>query len=207
MNFKKVDRKRLIFVLAAVAAMGLCIYFLDMCNFGTDPYTVFNLGMAGKLKISLGNWQAGLNAALLAFVFFWGRNMIGWGTLANMLLVGYSYDFFKYINSMWIPEDLFDSMPVRVAVAIPVLVLFIFAAAVYMSCDLGTSPYDAIPFILSEKIKKIPFKYIRMCYDIIFVTVGFLLGSTVGIVTIIMAFALGPVIAWVRCNIIEKFLV
>lgn len=206
MKFKNVDRKRLVLVISAVIMMGFCLSFLNKCNFGTDPCTVFNLGVASKIGWSLGNWQAALNSILLIFVFFTGRNMIGWGTLANMFLVGYSFDFFSFINSKWMPEDMFDSMLVRVLVAIPVLAVFIFVAAVYMSCDLGTAPYDAIPFILSTKTKKLSFKIIRMCYDIIFTLGGFLLGSTIGAVTIIMAFALGPVIAWVKTNIIEKYL-
>lgn len=207
MNFFKVDKKRLVMVIAAVITMGFCLSFLNKCNFGTDPCTVFNLGVSGRLGISLGNWQAGLNSVLLIFIFFTGRSMIGWGTLANMFLVGYSFDFFTWINSKWMPENMFDSMTVRIIIAIPALAVFIFVAAIYMSCDLGTAPYDAIPFILSKRTDRISFKTIRMCYDMVFVMGGFLLGSTIGVVTIIMAFSLGPVIAWVRSNVIEKYLI
>ena len=67
-----------------------------------------------------------------------------------------------------------------------------------MSAGLGSSPYDALPFIISERCNKLSFKAIRMLWDIAFMVGGFLLGGDVGIVTIAVAFFLGPVIAWIQ---------
>lgn len=206
MRFRHVDKKRLFLVVLAVVVMGFCLTFLNQVNMGTDPCTVFNLGVSGKLGMSLGNWQALLNTLLLVVIYFSGREMIGWGTLANMFLVGYSYDFFSFLNRKWMWEGMFDSLLVRSLVVIPTLLVFIFAVAIYIACDLGTSPYDAIPIILAKKSARLPFKAIRIIYDIVFATVGFLLGSKVGVVTLVMAFALGPVITWVRVHVIEKLL-
>lgn len=207
MKFRNVDKRRLIIVVCAVIMMGLALSFLNRTNFGTDPCTMFNLGMSRLLGISLGTWQALFNSFLFIFVFIFARNQIGWGTLANMFLVGYSFDFFTWLNNKWITEGMFDSLAVRILVMIPSLALFIIAASAYMGASLGTSPYDAISYILADKIKKVPFKVVRICYDLVVCAAGWALGSTLGIVTVIMSFALGPVITWMTNNVIDRYLI
>ncbi len=207
MKFRNVDKRRLIIVVCAVIMMGLALSFLNRTNFGTDPCTMFNLGMSRLLGISLGTWQAIFNSFLFIFVFIFARNQIGWGTLANMFLVGYSFDFFTWLNNKWITEGMFDSLAVRILVMIPSLALFIIAASAYMGASLGTSPYDAISYILADKIKKVPFKVVRICYDLVVCAAGWALGSTLGIVTVIMSFALGPVITWMTNNVIDRYLI
>lgn len=193
-------------MIIAVIMMGLALSFLDRASLGTDPYTMFNLGMSEKLGMSLGNWQAILNCVLFVLVIIFAREQIGWGTVANMLLVGYSFDFFSWLNGKWIPAGAFDSMAVRILVMIPALFVFIVAASAYMAASLGTSPYDAISFILADRIKKVPFRVVRIAYDLAVCLAGWALGSTLGVVTVIMSFALGPVITWMKENVIEKYL-
>ncbi len=206
MQFTKVDVRKLVLVVIAVIIMGFSLSFLNQTNFGTDPFTVMNLGIAAKVGLSLGNTQAIFNCALLLIVFLFDRSQIGWGTIANMFLVGYSFDFFTGLNGLWIPQEIYQNMAGRVLVMIPSLLIFILAAATYMAVQLGTSPYDAPPFIISTKLPKISFRMIRIVWDVLACVVGMLLDSKVGVVTIVMAFALGPVITWVRKNIIEKYL-
>lgn len=206
MKFRNVDKKRLVLVVCAVIIMGLALSFLDRTRLGTDPYTMFNLGMSARLGISLGTWQALLNLFLFIFVFIFARDQIGWGTVANMLLVGYSFDFFSWINSMWIPDNFFDTWPARILVMIPALFVFVVAASAYMAAALGTSPYDAIAYILADKFNKVPFRVVRICWDVSMCLAGWALGSTLGIVTVLMAFALGPVITLMKEKVIDKYL-
>lgn len=207
MKFLHVDKKKLVIVVISVIMMGFATTYLNLCDFGTDPYTCMNLGISDIIGWSLGTWQALLNCLLLIIIFIFERNQIGWGTLANMFLVGFSFDFFSWLNAKIVPVAVFDSMTVRIAVVIPALILFVFAAACYMAVQLGTAPYDALSFLIYDKIKKVPFKVVRIIYDVFFALVGLLLGQTVGFVTVIMAFCLGPAVSWVRNNIVEKYLV
>ena len=205
MKFLHVNKKQLALVVISVIIMGFCISFLNEVNLGTDPCTMFNLGMAAKLGISLGNWQALFNCVLVVFVWFLAKEQIGWGTLVSMFLVGYSYDFFTWLNGFWVPADFFDSMLHRVVVAVPILVLFILAVSVYVALQLGTSPYDAMPYVLDKlNNNKIPFKVLRIGWDLGVCIIGILLGSKAGVVTFIMAFAFGPTISWIQVNVIAK---
>lgn len=190
--------KRLIIVILAVITMGFALSFLVLVNMGTDPCTSMNLAISAKIGWSLGNWQAFFNIILFLIVISLGCNNIGFGTIANMFLVGYSLDFFSWIWSIILPSGLFSSMVVRVAVLIPALVIFIFAAAFYMSVDLGTAPYDAIAFVIHSKLKnRISFRFLRMGYDITVVIIGCCFGAKIGIVTILMAFLIGPTVTFV----------
>lgn len=205
MQFRNVDKKKLILVVLSVIVMGFSLSFLNKTNLGTDPCTMFNLGISSKLGVSLGTWQALFNCVLFLLVLVFDRSQIGWGTLANMFLVGYSFDFFTWLNGHWIPDMVYEGMAARILITIPALCIFIAAASTYMAVQLGTSPYDALPFILAARMKKVPFKLIRITWDIMICVTGWLLGSTLGIVSVIMAFALGPVISWVQKKLVVLF--
>ena len=206
MKFRNVSKKELFWLLLSVIILGFCLSFLDKTSFGTDPCTTFNLGISKSLGLSLGNWQALFNSFLFLFVFLFGRDQIGWGTLANMFVVGYSYDFFSWINGMLLPADLFDTMLNRLLITIPILALFIIAVAIYISIEQGIAPYDAIPNMISKKLVNIPFKLIRMGWDISITILGVLLGEKIGLITIIMAFTIGPTISFVDKHIVSKLI-
>ncbi|MEE1258276.1 MAG: hypothetical protein UHN47_17440 [Lachnospiraceae bacterium] len=206
MKFRNVSKKELFWLLLSVIILGFCLSFLDKTSFGTDPCTTFNLGISKSLGLSLGNWQALFNSFLFLFVFLFGRDQIGWGTLANMFVVGYSYDFFSWINGMLLPADLFDTMLNRLLITIPILALFIIAVAIYISIEQGIAPYDAIPNMISKKLVNIPFKLIRMGWDISITILGILLGEKIGLITIIMAFTIGPAISFVDKHIVSKLI-
>lgn len=202
---KKHFGTRLIAVVIAVIVMGFALSLLLLVDMGTDPCTLMNTSIAAKIGMSLGNWQALLNIILLILVILFGGRNIGFGTLANMFLVGYSIDFFSYLWRMVLPEDLFVSMMVRILVLIPALTVFVLAAAVYMDVDMGTAPYDAIPIIISNHLKRVSFRTVRMIFDFSVIGIGVLLGGKLGIVTILMALTLGPVISWVGNKMNEKW--
>lgn len=188
---------RLILVNVAVIVMGFCLSLLLLVDLGTDPCTCLNRVIASLLHMSIGNWQALLNCILFVFVILWGPENIGFGTIANMFLVGYSLDFFSMIWAKVFPADLFASWSVRIIVLILSLTVFVFAAALYMDVKLGTAPYDAIPFMIYSRQHKLSFRVIRIIFDYSVIVLAFLLGSKVGIVTILMGFSLGPVITYV----------
>ena len=167
--------------------------FADM---GTDPCSMMSKAISAKIGMSFGNWQALMNTVLLVLVVIFGGRNLGFGTLANMFLIGYFVDFFTWIWNRVLPADFFTALPVRIAVLIPSVILFILAATLYMDVDMGTAPYDAIPIIISGHLPKVPFKVIRIAFDFSVTMIGFSFGGKIGAMTVIMILALGPVIQW-----------
>ena len=199
-NFTHADhlRIRLPLVLLGVLIMSFSLSWLILVDWGTDPFTAMNLAISARLGMSLGNWQAIFNTLLFLIVILCGGTDIGYGTLANMILIGYLVDFFSWLWGKLLPFNPFmDNLPLRIAGMIAGVVVFVFAAALYMDGGLGVSPYDAIPFILGRRFPKIPMRPLRICYDLAACTITLLFGGAVHPATLLMALLLGPIIVFV----------
>lgn len=192
--------KRALLTLVSVLFMGISLSVLKLLDLGMDSFTYMNVSIANRAGWSLGNWQLCLNIVMFIPVILWGRKHLGIGTIFNMVLVGYTVDFCTWIWELVDLKAMLDGQVVRYIVMLPVLVVFIFAAAVYMSTDLGTAPFDALPMMISEKISKVSFKVIRFIWDLTAVAIGFVLSGKVPVVTILMVVFLGQTIAFVRKN-------
>lgn len=189
--------RRLVVLLLSVTIMGACVSVLDRIQFGTDPASVLNLGVVSHLNMSFGTYQMLFYGALMLVVIAMRQwEFVGLGSIANMVLVGYSKDLFDFIfSSLNILNRGAMSMAERIGYLVPTLLVFMVAVAFYMVVELGSGPYDAIPQIIAKYCKKIPYAAIRMIYDLSAIAIGWLLGSTVGVVSIVTGFFLGPIIA------------
>ncbi len=185
--------RRIAALLAAVSAMGLCVAVFRIIEFGTDPCSTVSLGISGLTGISFGTCQLALNTVLMLLVIRYDISQIGIGTLANMVLVGYIADAFMWVFG-FIPGLFTLGMAGRILLFIPAIILFMIAVSFYMVVDLGSAPYDALPVIISANMKKGAYRRVRMIWDVSALTIGFVLGSTIGVVTIVTSFCLGPMI-------------
>lgn len=186
--------RRLAALFAALTMMGFGVAVFRIINFGTDPCSTMSLGISRVTGISFGTCQMALNAILLVLVVRYDITEIGIGTVANMVLVGYIADFFMWVFS-FIPALHALGMAGRIALFIPTMALFLFAVSIYMVVDMGRAPYDALPVIIAARMKKGSFKRVRMTWDIAAMTIGYILGSTVGLTTVVTGFCLGPAIS------------
>lgn len=187
--------RRMAVLLFSVTMMGVCVAVFDQIGFGTDPCTVLNLGVSRRIGWPFGHYQLMINAVMLALILALGEwRRIGLGTLANMSLVGYAAD-----ATMWLLNHTHpltgESLAVRLIAFVPTMALFLVAVAFYIVTDLGVSPYDALPQIIAARQKRLPFAAVRVLWDLSAMTLGWLVGGTVGLVTIVTGFFLGPVIA------------
>lgn len=191
--------KRVIIVVIACSFMALSASWLTLVDLGTDTYTNMNLAISDKIGWSFGNWQTLLNVVLFIIVLILGDSKnFGFGTLANMFLIGYEVDFFNKLWDAILPAGLFDTLQNRILLMIPGLIIFVIAAAVYMDVELGTSPCDAISFIVKTKwLKNVSFKVIRMTYDFSLIVIAFLIGGRIYPITVIMALTLGSTVEYV----------
>ncbi len=207
-EYIKTKWKRILRMFIAVCLMGFGVAVLRLTPFGPDPCSAFNYSMAAVFGLSFGTYQLTLNVILFIILLFIDRSLFGPGTIGNMVMVGYSADFTTWLIGKIFGEVKLESLGSQVAVMIPALIIFVFAAAVYMTSELGTSPYDALSFFIHKKLcdksgKKIPFQVVRIFYDlavtIAAIVVCYLkkMPSTVGLVTVVMVFTLGPAVDFV----------
>ncbi len=202
--FTKETGKRIILMLVGVFFMGVGVQFLNRTNLGPDPFSALNYGLSAKTGLTFGTFQLLFNAVLFILVLFKDRKLFGLGTIGNMVIVGYSADFTGWVVDKlgFFPSAEELTVGMKFGIMIPTLILFLFAAALYMNCGLGTSPYDALPLLLHRAVEKtakktVPYKFVRMSYDGIATVAAFLVDGTVGVVTVLMVFTLGPCVDFV----------
>lgn len=203
MSFKitKESLRGFLLMLLSVCFMGFSLSLLVLTNLGTDPCSAMNYGISSHLGISFGTYQVLMNLVLLIIVLLCKRSLIGWGTLGNMIIVGYTADFFSWFWHQVCHIPAYLPLQIRLAILIPGLFLFVISAACYMHSGQGMAPYDAIPFILSEKLeektRKNPFRIVRLCQDLLCTLIGVATGGTAGLMTFLMVLTLGPVVQFV----------
>lgn len=184
----------------SLIVIGICVAVFKTVGFGTDPCSTFTLGVSARTGISFGTCQLAFNLLMFLPVIRLDLSRIGVGTVANMVGVGYMADFTMWLMSPHIPPEGL-SIVVRIALFAVSMAAFLIAAAFYMVVDLGVAPYDAIPQLIAAHTSRLSARAIRMLWDISILSLGFLLGSTVGLTTLITGFCLGPAIAFVSSRV------
>ena len=116
----------------------------ESMNMGLDPFTALNRGASTLLGFSLGNYQLVVNLLILAVVFFMQRSLIGWGTIYNMILVGYQVDFFTSMFENYFTADEIG-LAFRIIITVIAILIFAMGVSMYMDTELGVSPYDESP--------------------------------------------------------------
>ena len=195
------DIKRILICFVAVFGMGFFLSFLMLCNLGTDPCSFMNKAVSLRIGMMFGTWQLIMNAVMLLIVIFFDRSNLGFGTIFNMVLVGYYVDFFDWLWGKVIPARVFTDAATRWPIFLVALLCFIISAAVYINSDMGVSPYDALPKIITDKVTKrfpkVPKMLLRMAWDFSAIVVGILVGGKPVIGIVLMAIFLGPAISLV----------
>ena len=120
--------------------------------------------------------------------------MIGIGTIANMVLIGYISDLCRMLEAEYLPAMLFTAQPYRTLTFSIALLLFLISVALYMNADMGLAPFDSIPQMVASS-SRLPFFIIRMLWDFIIILIGVAAGGNLTIGTVILAFTIGPAVS------------
>ena len=204
-SFKRPRMGRRLTVLAvSLTAIGVCVAVFKTVGFGTDPSSTFVLGVSGRTGVSFGTCQLIFNLIMFLPVIRFDLSRIGIGTIGNMVGIGYIADFCMRLIEAHTPTEGF-SMAARILMFTVSMVGFLIAASFYMVVDMGVAPYDAIPQLISARTDRLSARVVRMIWDVLILSIGFLLGSTVGLTTLITGFCLGPAIAFVSSRVKNWF--
>ena len=84
-----------------------------------------------------------------------------------------------------------DSLPIRIGLAALGVVLMPLSIAVYIGVRLGPGPRDGVMTALVRRTGR-SIRLVRTCIEVVVALAGFLLGGTVGVVTIILVLVIGP---------------
>ena len=194
-GFNRHFKQRFLIMIVGVFLTGFNLALLILSDFGADPYGLACLGLSQKTHIMFGTVELLGNLIMLLPVLLTQPRRINVGSVANMVLVGYISDFFRWLWGRVLPASAFTYLPSRIGIFTIGLIGFVLGIALYVNADMGTSPYDSLPLIFMDGLSKtrIPHFLIRMAWDFAFIILGMILMRGFYVATILMGLLLGPV--------------
>lgn len=176
-----------------IAHLGVTLFLLS--GMGTDTFTVFIQGLAVRTGFSIGTCHVAVLILLMVVMLITTKGYVKPGTVVCAFCGGWIIDLFLWLLGGRLNEA--SPLPVRIVMMLLGCVILSFGMSVVIKSNSGTGPNDLIAMILSDKLNrrwKISFRWVRIGCDLFFVILGFFLGGTVGIGTIIAALLTGPVV-------------
>lgn len=163
---------------------GVSLAMMVRGQLGLAPWDVLHMGIARYLPMTFG--QA---VVVTSFVVLLGwiplRELPGVGTVANALVVGFAAD--GTLALLDAPQGVGS----RVGLMLGGVLLCGWASALYIGAQLGRGPRDGLMTGLSRRTGR-SLRLVRTAIEITALAAGLLLGGTVGLGTVLYAFALGP---------------
>jgi uncharacterized membrane protein YczE len=172
-------------------AVGLTLYGVSMAmmlraGLGLDPWDVFHYGIAQHLSVSFGTVVI-IVGALVLLLWVPLRQWPGLGTIANVFVIGIATDL--TLSVLAAPTTVLP----RVALLLGGIVLNGLAGALYIGSQFGPGPRDGLMTGLVRRTGR-SFRLVRTSIELTVLAVGFALGGTVGVGTILYAVLIGPAV-------------
>jgi uncharacterized membrane protein YczE len=171
--------------------IGLVLYGLAgalqvRSGLGLDPWDVFHQGLANHLGLAIGTLVIIVGATvLLAWIPL--RQRPGLGTLSNVVLIGVSMN----ASLMWLPRV--HLLGWRITDMLAGVLLCAVATGMYIGANLGPGPRDGLMTGLARRTGR-SIRLTRTSLELTVLAVGWLLGGTVGVGTVVFALGIGPLV-------------
>lgn len=178
--------RRLAQLYAGLVLYGVSMALMVRSSLGVMPWDVLHQGLSRRLGWSLGSVTIVVGAlVLLAWIPL--RERPGLGTLSNVVVVGLAVD--AVLAVLPAPGELAG----RAAFAAAGILLNGVATAAYIGVRLGPGPRDGLMTGLVRRTGG-PLGPIRTAIEVTVVLTGWLLGGTLGVVTVLYALSIGPLV-------------
>jgi len=162
---------------------GVSVVLLLRADLGLDPWNVLHQGIAKQAGLSLGTVIIATSVVVLAL---WVplRQRPGVGTIANAVLVGIFTDLMLAVTPV------VEQLSWRVVLLLVGVALNGVATGLYIGARLGPGPRDGLMTGLAARGHSI--RAARTAIEGTVLALGWLLGGTVGVGTVVYAVAIGP---------------
>jgi len=155
---------------------------------GASPWSVLAQGISFHIDYSIGLITFFISLFVI-FLWIFLNQKPGIGTILNAIIIALMIDFsLKYISA---PELYFF----KILMAISAVLIVGIGSGFYLIANLGPGPRDGLMTGLQKKTN-LPIALVRAILEISVVSIGWYLGGTFGIGTLIFAFGVGPAVAF-----------
>ena len=176
-----------LFLCLGLTLFGLGEGLLIVSFTGASPWSVLAQGISLNIDLSIGTITLFISIGVLIFWLPLNQKP-GIGTILNALIVAAMIDIcIKFVPT---PENYISQL----ILAVIAVLITGFGGGIYLVANLGAGPRDGLMVGLQKKTN-IPIAAVRAFLEITVVTIGWYLGGTVGVGTLLFAFGIGPAVA------------
>ena len=176
-----------LFLCFGLTLFGLGEGLLIVSLTGASPWTVLAQGISLNVDFSIGTVTLFISLGVLFFWIFLNQKP-GIGTFLNALIVAVMID----ISIAFVPTP--ESFIFQLLLAIFAVLIVGLGSGFYLVANLGPGPRDGLMTGIQRKTNY-PIAGVRAFLEITVVSIGWYLGGTVGIGTLLFAFGVGPAVA------------
>lgn len=184
--------KALVVLLVGLTVAHLGVTLFLQSALGTDTFTVFIQGLSRVFGLTVGTVHVIVLCILMVLMLATTKGYVKPGTVVCAFCGGPIIDLFTWMLQGVINEA--SPMALRIVSMLVGCVVLALGMSIVINSNAGTGPNDLVAIILSDKLEKIEFRWVRVGCDLFFVAAGFLLGGTVGVGTVVAAFCTGPLV-------------
>ena len=175
------------FLCFGLSLFGLGEGLLIVSFTGASPWSVLAQGISLNVNLSIGTITLLISIAVLILWIPLGQKP-GMGTIFNALIIAIMIDLcIKFVPT---PSNYIHQLILAIISVITVGI----GGGIYLVSNLGAGPRDGLMIGL-QKLTKLPIAVVRAALEISAVSVGWYLGGTVGVGTLLFAFGIGPCVA------------
>jgi len=185
-NFKP-KFSTLFFCCFGLMLFGLGEGLLIVSFTGASPWSVLAQGISLNSNLSIGMITFLISIFVLILWIPLGQKL-GIATILNALIIALMIDLcIKFIPT---PSNYYN----QIILAIVSIITVGIGGGIYLVSNLGAGPRDGLMVGLQIKTN-LPIALVRATLEIAVVSIGWYLGGTVGIGTLLFAFGIGPCVA------------
>jgi len=154
---------------------------------GASPWSVLAQGISLNVNLSIGTLTFLISVTVLILWIPLGQKP-GMATFLNALIIALMIDIcIKFIPT---PSNYYNQLILAIVSVITVGI----GGGIYLVSNLGAGPRDGLMVGLQRKTN-LPIALVRATLEIAVVSIGWYLGGTVGVGTLLFAFGIGPCVA------------
>jgi len=175
------------FLCFGLTLFGLGEGLLIVSLTGASPWSVLAQGISLNINLSIGTITLLISIAVLILWIPLGQKP-GMGTILNALIIALMID----LCIKFVPTPTTYTYKLILA-GVSVITVGI-GGGIYLVSNLGAGPRDGLMIGL-QKVTNLPIAFVRATLEITVVGIGWYLGGTAGIGTLLFAFGIGPCVA------------
>ena len=175
------------FLCLGLTLFGLGEGLLIVSASGASPWSVLAQGISLNIDFSVGTITLFISIGVLLFWIPLNQKL-GIGTILNALIIALMIDIcIKFVST---PENYISQLILAIISVLSVGL----GGGIYLIANLGAGPRDGLMVGLQKKTN-LPMAAVRAFLEITVVSIGWYLGGTVGVGTLLFAFGIGPAVA------------